>query len=146
MKAERSAETQWEGDLLKGQGKLRLNSEAASELPVTWASRTEQSDRKTSPEELIAAAHASCYAMAFSYVLGREGHPPKNLTVHATCTLENVEETFKITTMTLNVQGKVPGLDEASFVQFAQEAEQGCPVSNLLRQGLQIHLNAHLEQ
>jgi lipoyl-dependent peroxiredoxin len=146
MKAERRAETRWEGNLLNGQGKLHLGSGAAGELPVTWASRTERSDGKTSPEELIAAAHASCYAMAFSNTLSREGHPHESLTVNAVCTLEQVEGAFKITTMTLNVLGKVPGLDEASFVQIAQKAEQGCPVSNLLRHGLQIHLNAHLEQ
>ena len=145
MKAERRAETRWEGNLLNGQGKLHLGSGAAGELPVTWASRTERSDGKTSPEELIAAAHASCYAMAFSNTLSREGHPPESLTVNAVCTLEQVEGAFKITTMTLDVQGKVPGLDEASFVQIAQKAEQGCPVSNVLRHGLQIHLNAHLE-
>jgi osmotically inducible protein OsmC len=146
MKAERRAEAQWEGNLVNGQGKLHLGSGATGELPVTWASRTERSDGKTSPEELIAAAHASCYAMAFSHTLTQEGHPPQKLTVNAVCTLEDVEGKLRITTMTLNVQGKVPGMDEASFVQIAQKAEQGCPVSNLLRQGLQIHLNAQLER
>ena len=145
MKAERRAEAQWKGNLVNGQGKFHLGSGAAGELPVTWASRTERSDGKTSPEELIAAAHASCYAMAFSHTLTQEGHPPESLTVSAVCTLEDVEGKLKITTMTLDVRGKVPGLDEASFVQIAQKAEQGCPVSNVLRGGLQIHLNAHLE-
>ena len=83
--------------------------------------------------------------MAFSHTLTQEGHPPERLTVNAVCTLEDVEGKLKITTMTLDVQGKVPGLDEASFVQIAQKAEQGCPVSNVLRAGLQIHLNASLE-
>jgi lipoyl-dependent peroxiredoxin len=146
MKVERRAEAQWQGNLVSGQGKFHLGSGAAGELPVTWASRTERSDGKTSPEELIAAAHASCYAMAFSHTLTQEGHPPERLTVNAICTLENVEGNFKITTMTLNVEGKVPGMDEATFVQTAQKAEQGCPVSNVLRDGLQIHLNAHLKQ
>jgi len=145
MKAERRAEAQWEGNLINGQGKLHLGSGAIGELSVTWASRTERSDGKTSPEELIAAAYASCYAMAFSHTLTQEGYPPQSLTVNAVCTLEQVEGAFKITTMTLNVQGKVPGLDEDRFVQIAQKAEKGCPVSNLLRQGLQIYLNAHLE-
>jgi lipoyl-dependent peroxiredoxin len=145
MKAERRAEAQWKGNLVNGQGKFHLGSGATGEIPVTWASRTERSDGKTSPEELIAAAHASCYAMAFSHTLTQEGHPPTSLTVNAVCTLEDVAGKLQITTMTLNVQGKVPGLDEASFVQIAQKAEQGCPVSNVLRQGLQIHLNAQLE-
>ena len=145
MKAERRAEAQWKGNLVNGQGKFHLGSGATGEIPVTWASRTERSDGKTSPEELIAAAHASCYAIAFSHTLTQEGHPPTSLTVNAVCTLEDVAGKLQITTMTLNVQGKVPGLDEASFVQIAQKAEQGCPVSNVLRQGLQIHLNAQLE-
>ena len=144
MKAERRAEAQWKGNLVNGQGKFQLGSGAGGELPVTWASRTERSDGKTSPEELIAAAHASCYAMAFSHTLTQEGHPPESLTVNAVCTLEDVEGTLKITTMTLDVRGKVPGLDEASFVQIAQKAEQGCPVSNVLRGGLKIHLSANL--
>jgi lipoyl-dependent peroxiredoxin len=145
MKAERRAGTQWEGNLVNGQGKLRLGSGAVEVLPVTWASRTERSDGKTSPEELIAAAHASCYAMAFSHTLTQEGHPPKSLTVNAVCTLEDVAGKLQITTMTLNVRGQVPSLNEDDFVRIAQKAEQGCPVSNLLRNGLQIHLNAHLE-
>ena len=145
MKAERRAEAQWKGNLVNGQGKFQLGSGAVGEIPVTWASRTERADGKTSPEELIAAAHASCYAMAFSHTLTQEGHPPESLTVNAVCILEDVAGQLKITTMTLNVRGKVPGIDEATFVQIAQKAEQGCPVSNVLRGGLQIHLNAHLE-
>lgn len=146
MKAERRAETVWKGNLLNGYGQLSLGSGAAKDLGVTWASRTEKSDGKTSPEELIAAAHASCYAMAFSNTLAKEGHPAESLNVNAVCTLEQVEGAFKITTMTLTVRGKVPGIDEATFVQTAQKAEQGCPVSNVLRHGLQIHLDAHLEK
>jgi osmotically inducible protein OsmC len=146
MKIERRAETRWEGNLINGRGQLQLGSGAVNTLPVTWASRTERSDGRTSPEELIAGAHASCFAMAFSHTLTKEGHPPESLTVNAICTLEQVEGGWKITTMTLNVRGKVPGLDEASFVQTAHRAEKGCPVSNVLREGLRIQLNAHLEK
>ncbi len=118
---------------------------AIGQLPITWASRTERSDGRTSPEELIAAAHAACYAMAFSHALAQAGTPAESLNVDATCTFEQVDGGFKITTMNLNVTGKVPGMDEASFEKAAQQAEQGCPVSNALRNNVQIRLNAHLE-
>ncbi len=145
VKAERRAETVWEGNLTRGHGTLHLGSGAAGTLPVTWASRTERADGKTSPEELIAAAHASCYAMAFSNTLATAGKTPERLTVNAVCTLEQVEGAFKITTMTLTVQGRVPGMDAASFEEAARKAEQGCPVSNVLRSGLKIQLHAELE-
>ena len=114
-------------------------------LPVTWTSRTERSDGKNSPEELISAANASCYSMAFSHTLAQEGHLPDILIVDTVCTLEDVQGTLKITTTTLNVRGKMLGIDEATFVQLAQKAEKGCPVSSVLRGGLQIHLDTHLE-
>jgi len=124
---------------------VSVGSGALGALPVTWASRTERSDGKTSPEELMAAAHAACYAMAFSHTLAQAGTPAERLAVSATCTFEQVEGGFKISTMDLNVRGKVPGLDEAGFEQVARQAEQGCPVSNALRNNVQIRVNAHLE-
>jgi osmotically inducible protein OsmC len=145
VKAERRAETIWEGNLIKGHGTLHLGSGAVDQLPVTWASRTERSDGKTSPEELIAAAHASCFAMAFSNTLATAGNTPERLDVNAVCTLEQVDGKFQITTMALTVRGKVPGLDAAGFEEAARKAEQGCPVSNLLRNGLKIQLHAELE-
>jgi len=93
----------------------------------------------------MAAAHAACYAMAFSHTLAQAGTPAERLSVSATCTFEQVESGFKISTMDLNVRGKVPGLDEAGFEKVAQQAEQGCPVSNALRNNVQIRVNAHLE-
>ncbi len=146
LKAERRADVVWEGDLLHGSGTIvSVGSGALGALPVTWASRTERSDGKTSPEELMAAAHAACYAMAFSHTLAQAGTPAERLSVSATCTFEQVESGFKISTMDLNVRGKVPGLDEAGFEKVAQQAEQGCPVSNALRNNVQIRVNAHLE-
>jgi len=146
LKAERRADVVWEGDLLHGSGTIvSVGSGALGALPVTWASRTERSDGKTSPEELIAAAHAACYAMAFSHTLAQAGTPAERLSVSATCTFEQVEGGFKISTMDLDVRGKVPGLDEAGFEKAAQQAEQGCPVSNALRNNVQIRVNAHLE-
>ncbi len=146
LKAERRANVVWEGDLLHGSGTVvSVGSGALGALPVTWASRTERSDGKTSPEELMAAAHAACYAMAFSHTLAQAGTPAERLSVSATCTFEQVEGGFKISTMDLDARGKVPGLDEAGFEKVAQQAEQGCPVSNALRNNVQIRVNAHLE-
>src|SRR5713226_380050 len=145
-RAERRAEVVWEGDLLQGHGKIvSVGSGALGELPITWASRTERSDGKTSPEELIAAAHAGCYAMALSHTLAQGGTPAESLFVNAVCAFEQVGGGFKITTMDLDVRGKVPGLDEAGFEKAAQQAEQGCPVSNALRNNVQIRVNAHLD-
>ena len=145
-RAERRAEVVWEGNLLQGHGKVvSVGSGALGELPITWASRTERSDGKTSPEELLAAAHAACYAMAFSHTLAQAGTPAERLTVSATCAFEQVESGFKVTTMDLDVRGRVPGLDQAGFDKVAQQAEQGCPVSNALRNNVQILVTAHLE-
>jgi len=145
-KAERQAEVVWEGSLTEGHGTVvRVGSDALGQLPITWASRTERSDGKTSPEELIAAAHAACYAMALSHTLAQGGTPAQQLDVTATCAFEPVGGGFKITTMDLNVRGKVPSLDAASFEQAARQAEQGCPVSNALRNNVQIRLSAQLE-
>jgi len=146
VKAERRAEAVWEGNLIQGSGKVvSVGSGAIGELPITWAARTERSDGKTSPEELIAAAHAACYAMAFSHTLAQAGTPAERLLVNAVCTFEQVEAGFKITTMDLDVRGKVPGLDEAGFEKAAQQAEQACPVSNALRNNVQIRVKAHLD-
>ena len=95
VKAERRAEAMWEGNLIRGSGKVvSVGSGAIGELPITWASRTERSDGKTSPEELIAAAHAACYAMAFSNTLAQAGTPAERLLVNAVCTFEQVEGGF----------------------------------------------------
>lgn len=142
--AERQAQVIWEGNLTQGNGTITSGSGALGELPVTWASRTERSDGKTSPEELIAAAHAACYAMALSNTLNTQGTPPQRLEVRAVCSLDRVEGKMKITTMDLAVTGTVPGLDQAGFEDVARKAEQGCPVSNALRNNLEIHLTATL--
>src|SRR5438445_12855343 len=113
--AERTATTSWDGDLAHGNGTVTGASGGLGDLPVTWASRTERSDGKTSPEELLAAAHASCFAMAFSHGLAQAGNPAQQLHVNATCTFEQVEGGFKVSTMVLDVRGKVPGLDQAGF-------------------------------
>jgi lipoyl-dependent peroxiredoxin len=143
--AERTAQVVWQGNLTQGSGNISLNSQATGPLPVTWAARTEEPGGKTSPEELIAAAHAACYAMAFSNTLNQNGTPPEQLNVTATCTLDRVDGAVKITTEQLDVRGRVPGLDQGTFAQLAQTAEQRCPVSNALRNNVEIRLSAQLD-
>jgi osmotically inducible protein OsmC len=142
--AERQANAVWEGDLLHGSGDVSGGSGALRDLPVTWVARTERPDGKTSPEELIAAAHAACYAMALSHTLAQQGHAPRRLEVSATVTFEPADGGFKIGSSTLNVTGDVPGLDQSQFEEAAREGERGCPVSNALRNNVDIRLNARL--
>jgi osmotically inducible protein OsmC len=143
--AQRRADVVWEKDLLKGNGKVKVGSGALPEFPVTWVSRTEQPGGKTSPEELLAAAHASCYAMAMSATLARRGTPPERLNVSAVCTLDRVGEGYKVTTMDLSVRGRVPGMDQGKFEDAARAAEKTCPISNTLRNNVEIKLSAKLE-
>jgi len=140
-----TANAVWEGDLVHGKGSFSLGSGAAGPLPVTWAARTQRTPGATSPEELIAAAHAACYAMAFSHTLAGKGTPPTSLKVMATCEFAPVEGGFKIASMILEVHGKVPGLDQGAFEAAAREGEQGCPVSNALRGNVTITVKATLE-
>ena len=142
--AERRANVVWRGNLFKGSGTFDLvSSEAIQDMPVTWASRTERPDGKTSPEELIAAAHASCFAMAFSNTLAEQGNEPEELNINAVCTFD--ADQLKVTTMVLEVRGRVPGLDAEGFQNAAEQAEQVCPVSNALRGNVDIQVNASLD-
>jgi lipoyl-dependent peroxiredoxin len=142
--AERTANTVWEGGLAKGNGTVSLKSGATDDLPVTWASRTERSDGKTSPEELIAAAHASCFSMALSNELGQAGHDPERLDVTAEVTLDEVDGAPTVTTSKLTVRGKVPDIEQSDFEEAAQGAGQNCPVSRALG-GVDIQVDAKLE-
>jgi lipoyl-dependent peroxiredoxin len=143
--AERRADVTWQGNLTNGQGVASLGSGVLTETPVTWASRTQSPDGKTSPEELIAAAHAACYAMAFSNTLDKAGSPPERLHITAVCTLDRVDSKLKIVSMDLTARGVVPGLAQADFETLAKTAEEGCPVSNALRGNVEIRLTATLE-
>ncbi len=145
MKAERRAEVVWEGDLMSGSGTITsTGSGALSNLGVSWKARTEEPGGSTSPEELIAAAHAACFSMALSHGLAQAGNPPERLDVSATCTFEQVEGGWKITTMELDVSGRVPGLDAAAFQQAAEEAKDGCPVSGALKGNVEMSVRAEL--
>ena len=146
MAAIRRAEVTWEGDLARGSGKASaVSSGAFKDLAVTWASRTERSDGKTSPEELIAAAHASCFAMALSHGLGNAGNPPERLSVSAEVTFDRVDQGFKVVSSALTVRGRVPGLDAAAFRQAAEDAKENCPVSQALKGNVKLSVDASLE-
>jgi len=140
--ADRRATVVWEGTLPEGRGTIETGSGALSGVPVTWASRMERSDGKTSPEELLAGAQAECYAMVLSNMLSKGGNTPERLEVTATCTVVPEGEGIKITTMKIDVRGRVPGVDQQSFAQTAREAEQACPVSNALRGNLDIQVTS----
>lgn len=144
--ADRTARTVWQGSLVEGQGELTLeSSQVMVGMPVTWASRTEEPAGRTSPEELLAAAQASCYAMALSGVLARNDTPPERLDVAATATFDRVGEGYGVAGMRLEVAGRVPGIDQAGFEEIARKAEQACPISNAIRGNVQIDLKAELE-
>jgi len=131
--AERRAEATWEGDLAGGAGRVSgVSSGALTELPVTWASRTEQPGGKTSPEELVAAAHASCFSMALAHELAQGGNAPERLDVAATVTLDRVDDAPTVTRSALEVRGRVPQIDQAAFEAAAQGAGRDCPISRLL--------------
>ena len=140
--ADRTASAIWQGDLFAGSGTVSaVTSGLFSEAGVTWASRTEEPGGKTSPEELIAAAHAACFCMALSNELSTRGHPPTRLEVQATCTFVPGKG---ITTMALDVSADVPGVDEAGFKEGLDAAEASCPVSNALRGNVDIQVDGTL--
>jgi osmotically inducible protein OsmC len=142
--AERRANVEWHGSLQKGSGALDLASSGAlTGAEVSFPTRTEKPNGKTSPEELIAGAHASCYAMALSNVLAEGGNEPEELDVSAVVTLDM--GSLKVTTSRLDVRGRVSGLDQSGFEEAARQAEQLCPVSNALRDNVDIQLNPTLE-
>jgi lipoyl-dependent peroxiredoxin len=140
--ADRIAEVTWRGSLLEGGGTIeRVGSGAFGPLDVTWASRTEEPEGRTSPEELIAAAHAACFSMALSSGLAKAGSPPDELQTSATVTFVPGEG---ITKVALRVRGKVAGMAEATFVEHAETAKENCPVSKALAAVPQITLDAGL--
>jgi osmotically inducible protein OsmC len=145
LRAQRRAEAVWTGSLFEGSGTVSAGSGAFAGLPVTWVSRTRDADGRTSPEELLAAAHAGCFSMAFSLVLAEAGAPPEKLNVAATCAFEQVPDGFAITTVELEVRGRVQGLDPVRFQQAAERAAEICPVSNALKGNVDVRLTARLE-
>jgi osmotically inducible protein OsmC len=140
----RTAEATWTGGLKGGSGRMNAGSGLFKETPYSFATRFESAPG-TNPEELLAAAHAACFSMAFSATLEREGFPAQEVHTRATCHLSpKPEGGFRISKMRLETRGKVAGLDGAKFQEIAKKAEQGCPVSNALRGGIEIELAASL--
>jgi len=142
MATDRTVTATWQGSLMEGAGTIHeVESGAFGPLDVSWPSRAEAPDGKTSPEELIAAAHAACYAMALSHGLAQAGTPPEQLDTSATVTFQPGEGIIRIA---LGVRGVVPGLDEAGFLQAAEAAKTGCPVSKALAGVPEVTLDAAL--
>ena len=135
----RTATGTWSGDLKSGKGTINATSGVLKDTPFTFATRFENA-KGTNPEELIASAHAACYSMAFSHYLSEQGHVPELITTKATVSLEG----GTISKVHLETRGRVAGVDGPTFKRFAEEAEKKCPVSNLLRPGLTITLDAGL--
>jgi osmotically inducible protein OsmC len=144
MHAESSASTSWEGTIARGSGQTSLASGAAGPLEVSWAKRADRSGNKTSPEELIAAAHTSCYAMAFSAALAEAGATPEHLDVSATVSFDIVDGAPTITKVALTVRGTASDIDAAGFAKVAEGAKEGCPVSRALKGNVEITLDAAL--
>lgn len=145
MAAVRRAEAFWSGDLTSGAGAVSaVSSGVFHDLPVTWAARTEASEGKTSPEELVAAAHAACYSMAFSAQLGRNGTPPTRLDVSSEVTFAQVEGGWKVESSQLTVRGEVPGISEEDFLRIAEAAKDGCPISGALKGNVELSVDATL--
>lgn len=141
----RKAGALWGGNLKFGHGMISTESQALFETPYNFGTRFED-EEGSNPEELIAAAHAACFSMAFANVIDQEGYEPTSIDTQATCTITSKEEGgFEITKMELHIRGEVEGLDdEETFLVLAKKADQGCPVSNLLRSGLEIEHRVEL--
>jgi len=146
MAAIRRAEATWSGALTTGSGVVSARSSGRFEdLPVSWVARTEQSDGKTSPEELLAAAHAACYAMALSGALGRAGTPPERLDVSADVTFDKLDAGWRVVSSALTVRGRVPGMSAADFLAAAEATRDGCPISVALAGNVALSVEATLE-
>jgi lipoyl-dependent peroxiredoxin len=146
MSTIRRAEATWSGTLAEGSGAVCASTSGAfTSLPVSWAARTESSNGLTSPEELVAAAHASCFSMAFAGRLGRFGTPPERLDVSADVTFEKLEPGWRIVSSALTVRGRVPGISAEDFASEAELAKDGCPISNALHPDIALSVEATLE-
>jgi osmotically inducible protein OsmC len=144
MAVERTATATWEGDLMGGSGKVSTESAAVQDATVKWSSRAEQADENTSPEELIAAAHATCISMALANVLAQGGTAPTRLDTEATATFDKTDAGFRMTTMQITIRGQVDGLDEDGFRRAAEDAKENCPVSQALKGNVEVSVDAAL--
>ena len=145
MAAIREARAVWNGDLMSGSGAVRaVSSGKFADLPVSWSARTEAPSGKSSPEELLAAAHASCFSMALSAGLARAGTPPKRLEVSAKVTFDKVGDNWTVVSSALDVRGEVPGADAEKFKQAAEGAKDNCPISRALKGNVKLSVTSTL--
>jgi osmotically inducible protein OsmC len=144
MATQRKASVTWEGGTRDGKGVTTLESSGIGSFDVSWPARSEQPGGLTSPEELLAAAHATCYAMALSYAIGEAGGTPQRLDTSATVTFGRVKDGFAVTQVDLMVRGHIEGMDEEGFLRAANAAKDSCPISALLKGNTEITLDAAL--
>ena len=146
MAATRTATVTWNGRLVDGDGTVTAGGSGTfADLPVSWSSRTEEPEGRTSPEELLAAAHAACFAMALSGALGRAGKPPDHVHVSATVTFDKVGDAWTVTKSELDVVGTVPGMSSEDFDAVAEETKDTCPISRALAGNVELSVSATLE-
>ena len=144
MAVERTASAEWQGDLMSGSGKVSTQSGVVRDATIKWSSRAEAADENTSPEELIAAAHASCVLMALANGLAQAGTPAQHLESQATATFDKVGDGFRMTTMRLQIRGQVDGFDDGAFREAAEQAKENCPVSQALSDDVAVTVEASL--
>ncbi|MCI4360502.1 MAG: OsmC family peroxiredoxin [Thermoplasmata archaeon] len=144
MPAKRTAVAHWENDLLHGSGRVKGQTGVLPEMGISWSARTELPAGKTSPEELLAAAHAACFSMAFSNTLAKLQKPPQSVDVTATVTFDKVGDGWSVTTVDLDVVGRVPGIEAAQFQEAAQSAATNCPISRALKGNVEVKVSARL--
>lgn len=146
MAAVRTATVTWQGPLTTGEGTVTAGSSGLfTDLPVSWGSRTEAPDGRTSPEELLAAAHAACFAMAFSADLGRAGYEPEELHVEAEVTFDKLDAGWTVTRSALTVLGHVHGITSDEFDRIAEGTRDGCPISRALAGNVELSVEATLD-
>ena len=144
-RVERSARAEWEGNVARGSGRISAETGAFSELPFSLATRVESPDGRTSPEDLLAAAHAACYGMSLAGELARAGSPPERLDVRATVTLDEVDGSHRIVASELQARARVQGVSAATLGDVARVADEGCPFSALIKASGTVIVNAELE-
>lgn len=146
MAATRRANATWSGDLFAGSGSVSAGTSGLfSDLPVSWATRTEEPGDNTSPEELLAAAHAACYSMAFANNLAKAGAPPERVETTAAVTFEKVEAGWRVTHSHLTVKARVPGIGNDAFQEAAEATRDGCPISVAIKGNVELSVEATLE-
>jgi osmotically inducible protein OsmC len=143
---ERSATSVWEGDAARGHGSVTSGTGVLRDLEISVPTRFGDPEGKTSPEELVAAAHAGCFSMALAVGLGKAGTPPERLEAAATVTLDDVDGGKRITRIELAVRGRVPGIDDQAFAEAAEAAKDNCPISQLVKAGTELSLDARLDE